>query len=75
MLTNLQFDSSEIEVEQDYISFGAGDEDLDVDTNYWETQEYWQINAIFIEISCLSTNDKNRFFDWLLEMPQKYRGL
>ena len=34
MLTNLQFDYSEAEDEQNYLTFGAGDEDLDVDTNY-----------------------------------------
>ena len=34
ILTNLQFDYSEAEDKQDYINFGAGDEDLDVDTNY-----------------------------------------
>ena len=34
MLSNLQFDLSEAKEEQDYISFGAGNEDLDVDTNY-----------------------------------------
>ena len=34
VLTNLQFGYSEAEDEENYISFGVGDEDLDVDTNY-----------------------------------------
>ena len=34
MLTSLQFDYSEAEEEQNYPTVGAGDEDLDVDTNY-----------------------------------------
>ena len=34
MLTSLQFDYSEAEDVQNDLSSGAGDEDLDVDTNY-----------------------------------------